>query len=237
MSRKRNYVLFKLSRRRYGDVGADYKWYPSYYSRGGLIHRIALTYDKDYFILNNMSKDMSETECGTHWVGNKNIFGGGYFREDNLYFLAKIDGNALKTIKADDIIDEVIVEVTRLEIKKNKRSKAREAERRMENSYEFRRDPVPNVHNYNNCHRGDTYRHPATTKTKRNNFYEDEYVKINSPKIRNLPNVYDDIIRHRDKSWKTSCKIKKQWQKHVRKHVGTLDYNKRAFDAEVVDEM
>ena len=31
--------------------------------------------------------------------------------------------------------------------------------------------------------------------------------------------VYDDIYRHKDKSWKTSCKVRKQWQKHIGKHL------------------
>ena len=36
-------------------------------------------------------------------------------------------------------------------------------------------------------------------------------------KIKLLPNVYDDLVSHKDKCWKTSCKVRKQWMKHLEK--------------------
>ena len=108
MADKRNYVLFTLSRRRYGDTGDAYQWYQSYYSRKGLVHRIAGTYGYEHFILNNLSKDMSETTCRTRWVENKSYFGNGYIIEDHIYYIAKIDRNAIKVVKAEELIDEVL---------------------------------------------------------------------------------------------------------------------------------
>lgn len=76
---------------------------------------------------------------------------------------------------------------------------------------EFRKGPIP-MTGVNHSHRGSLYRHPKTLNEMKLNsdVEEKEYVR---PKRRpnNLPNVWDEKIRHIDKSWKTNSKKRKQW--------------------------
>ena len=230
MSKVKNYIIFTLSRCMYFETGADYKWYKAYYTREQLIHKLAINYGNEQCILNNLSNDMSETSCERKLVKNKYAFGGYYIVEHKLHFLAKIKNNSIVKLNINNIIDEVIEENVRLNKKAERRSKRLSAERNRYGIYEFRKGPVSGIHNYKSWHRGTYYRHPKTTKSKRLNVvgYDcDEYgietAVINvDTKIKGLPNVYDDLVRHNDKSWKTSCKVRKQWQKHLNRHVDTM---------------
>lgn len=227
MQKKLNYVFYTLTRN--WNDGSFY-WYATKYSRCGLIHRIALAevYSVGNSILNNLSTDMSETTCeivvrkyGLDW--------------NNKYFIAHIEKGVTKVVDVNSLMYEIIEEIDRINTVRAKKAAARNAERRMSN-YEFRRGPVPHIHNYKGC--GKYYRHPATTNTKRKNefIFDDECVEYklsrSNYKINNLPTVYDDIVRHYDKSWKTSCKVRKQWQKHIRKHISTIYYNRKTYDIE-----
>lgn len=82
-----------------------------------------------------------------------------------------------------------------------------------DNKYEFRKDPVPGIHK-NRRHRGSYLRHPKTTQERRLSCDNEikEYIKP-SRNMMNLPNVYDDIWRNRDHSWKAK-KLEKQWMKN-----------------------
>lgn len=236
MSKKkqRKYVIYTL---RKGYCDKDFKWYDSWYTRGELIKHIAWMTESDgsNAILDNLSMDMSETRCEFTFVKSNNQFVRDYFEYKRIYFIGKLDGNASKRIDVESIIDELNIEIIKANKAREASRKKREHEKKLMSNYEFRKDPVPGIHNYNNCHRGDTYRHPHTTKSRRNNYYEDEYGKFEDKKTKSLPNVWDDLVRHRDKSWKTSCKIKRQWMKHVRKHVDTVNYNKKHFNVDIVD--
>lgn len=227
MSKKNKvYVLYTLSRVYDFSRGGygDYKWHPAYYTREQLIYKIAAKYGSEYCILKNLSTDMSEISCQREWRKSRYAFGGYTLVERNLYFLAKIKGNSISKLNVNSIIDEVIAKNTALIKKAERRSKRLKAERERFSTYEFRRGPVSDIHNYN-WHRGSTYRHPKTTKSKRLNtvgYDEDVVVVYKDNKIKSLPNVYDDLVRHKDKSWKTSCKVKKQWMKHLNSHINTM---------------
>lgn len=225
MSKAKNYIIFRLSRRMYFETGADYKWYASYYTREQLVYKLAVNYGNKYCILSNLSNDMSETTCKQVWIKNRYAFGGYTLEERNLYFLAKIKNNSIVKLNTNNIIDEVIAENIRLTKKAEKRSKRLQVERSRYGTFEFRKGPVSGIHKYRSLYRGTVYRHPKTTKSKRLNHeeYDTDLYGIETAvlgkdaKIKLLPNVYDDLVRHKDKCWKTSCKVRKQWMKHLEK--------------------
>lgn len=75
----------------------------------------------------------------------------------------------------------------------------------------FREGPVPGTGKAR-WHRGSYYRHPKTTNEKRKAaIVEDkEFIKP-SRRIHHLADVYDEIPRHFEKSWKSQSKKRKQW--------------------------
>lgn len=91
---------------------------------------------------------------------------------------------------------------------------------RYKNSYTYRKDPVPHVHRYS-WNRGSLYR---ITKVHHSIIKDSEYPEFSKVKNRMLANVRwdEEPIRHLDRSWKTSCKVRKQWMKHLKKHADTL---------------
>ena len=218
----RNYVLFTL---RKGYYDSHFKWYPTWYTREELISRIARTTKSDGSndILDNLSEDMSETECKFTYLKSNSRFLDGYYDYKYIYYIARVKGNAIIRINISSIINEINEKI--IIVNKNYEAKRRKYahERKLKNIYEFRKDPVPGIHNYNNCHRGTFYRYPTTTKSIRDSVYEDEEYKFIDTKAKKLPNVYDDIVRHNDKCWKTSYKCRKQWQKHLKKHMDTCE--------------
>lgn len=215
---RKNYILFKL--RKWYDSGVT-EWRPFYYTRERLIHEIATYPD----ILNHLSTDMSEKTVSYHVVENDSCVFGYYVSYNSMYYLAKVKQNRFIPLKKEDIEEEVETERKRLE-EKGKRRQRRIDARWTIPDYEYRKDPVPFVHNRNNRHSGCYYRHPATTQTKRNAVYIDEEydLKFVNKKAKQLPNIWDDKIRHLDKSWKTSYKVKKQWMKHKNNHKDTEEF-------------
>lgn len=89
------------------------------------------------------------------------------------------------------------------------------------------------MHNYNNCHRGSCYIHPSTTKSRRNSIYKDDEHTFIDTKAKTLPTVWDEKPRHTDKSWKTSYKIKKQYMKHLDKHIDTMKVDRENYLEEI----
>lgn len=220
---RRNYVLFTLRKSFYD---SNFKWDPVWYTKNELIYKIArfTKSDGSNAILDNLSLDMSETECKYTYTKSSSRFLDGYYNYQHIYYIAKEKGN--KIIRIDE--SSLMAEINEKNIVINKKSETRKKEyvhkRTLNDNYKFRKGPVPGIHNYNNCHRGDTYRHPITTKSIRNSIYRDEKYNFVDTKAKNLPKVYDDLIRHKDKCWKTSFKCKKQWQKHQKRHIYTINF-------------
>ena len=78
-------------------------------------------------------------------------------------------------------------------------------------SVRYRYDSIPGIHK-NHYHRNCFYRHPNVMNEKRQASiveYKD-YIKPAS-RVSNLPDAWDDKIRHFDKSWKSQSKKRKQW--------------------------
>jgi hypothetical protein len=87
--------------------------------------------------------------------------------------------------------------------------------------YNFRCDPVPGISHktYKFCN---WYRLPKLGRIRRlNASVEEKDLAVAKYKYKNLPE-WDDRPRHVDKSWKTSCKIRKQWMKHYDRHIDTI---------------
>lgn len=102
------------------------------------------------------------------------------------------------------------------------------------NNYVYRFDPVERTGRvrYN---RGSVYR-LARVKGIVTEAANTEYKEFNHPKNNRYKFVRwdEELVRHKDKSWKTSCKVRKQWMKHQNRHFET-SYSlgfEEAFDVE-----
>lgn len=224
---KRNYILFKFTKY-YGEEA--YSWKPTYYSRNGLVHQIAVTefYSDDSKILKNLANSMDEVTARYKYVKSTYSCIGGYFRQISNYYIAKINSGVVRKVEVDELTELINAEVEKIKEARAKYQLKREAEKRCE-TYNFREGSVPGVHKPH-WHRGCYYRHPLTTGSRKNAIHIDEEYKFIDIKAKKLPNVYDDLVRHTDKSWKTSCKIRKQWMKHLDKHIETVQFDKKHFD-------
>ena len=233
-SNNRKYVLFQLKKK---GINNEFKWVARYYSRRGLIHRIALGELGDLRIfspiLKYLASDMSATECKYNWnnIGKDNYYRTICYREYiPIYYIGRLEKESIKPVSIYNMQTELKLEIERLEKERKHRLKKLEARYKVER-YEFRRGPVPNIHKHTH-HRGSSYRIPQLGRTRRNaeNVEYKEFIKA-SERYKNLP-IYDDRPRHTDKSWKTSCKVRKQWEKHIKKHSDTIKNEKRVYDIE-----
>lgn len=193
-------------------------WVYERYTRTGLFGHIygIEKYKKESF-KDNLSLDMSEIKpefsLESNWWAPK-------------YAIAYDGVNGMK------LLDWSSIEKDYNEYSKEKRRHTQrviakiESNRRL-NQYEFRHGAVPCT-GHCHWHSGCYYRNVKLGQARiQNNGPKDEYSAFESAKykIKTLP-VWDDRCRHTDKSWKTSCKVRKQYMKHTRKRVsvGKDDY-------------
>ena len=223
------YVIFTLHHT-FSDN--TFKWYKYECNRSQLVSAIAHSmHGNRHGILDNIVDSMDEyTSIGRNDLSIRlKLRDASTYGYKTVYYLAKYSKGELVKLDINDIRDEVEEAFKKLNIKNEKSRKQVDYLTRLNNSYEFRRGPVPHVHN-RKYHRGCYHRHPATTKTIRNGYYIDEDYAFDNVKIKNLPTVYDDIVRHNERSWKQNKKAKKQWMKNVNKHTETVVINKRTYD-------
>mgnify|MGYP006894313069 CR=1 FL=1 len=98
--------------------------------------------------------------------------------------------------------------------KQNPKNKKFAYEIKQEKSYMFRKDPVPNIGNLKGYKR--YYRHMRTTQERRYASAPEYKPYVRAKRnTSNLPDVYNDIYRHYDSSWKNK-KIKNQWMKNCK---------------------
>lgn len=230
-TRKKNYILYSLKEVKswdmtcpgivYTDVYKKFGWVPSYYTREQLINRLAINYyyNKEYSILNNIVDELHRIIPGHRLVHNS-LFGNTYIRYDTVYCIGYFDTDSNVTIiNKSNIEDDVMDAIKSIKHKKDKREKEA-AYNKKANQYKFRKGNVPCI-GHCKWHRGTYYRIPKLKNIKvHNESCEADTKEFEKAKYRtkNLP-VWDDRCRHLDKSWKTSCKIKKQWMKHLDKHI------------------
>ena len=227
---KKNYILFRYCKY-YNEV--NYSWKKTYYTRKGLVHELAVAeMYRDDSILKNLVDELMECELKRVVVKSNLDPLGWYYKDKPIYYIGKENSGVVRRVDADELIEEVIEEIARYSALRDKRQSKYRARQRLMNCYTFRRESVPGIHKYRS-HRGSWYRHPSTTSSKRIETYADEEYSFRDCKIRQLPNVYDDLYRHNDKSWKTSYKIRKQWEKHQVKHIDSDYFNKRQYIEEI----
>jgi hypothetical protein len=220
MSVRKNYIIFTLNKYYYEQV---YTWKAEYYTRDRFIRKLAVSevYRRESSILNNLADSIEETEIKPTFIKDATFFMGGYYEMSNRYFIAKEWEGEIEKVTLDSIQKELNIQIENELAKKRKQLEKREAYKRS-CVYEFRKGPVPRTGKYG-TKLGHYYRNPSTFKSKRNSLYIDEDGnKLIDVRAKNLPDSYDDITRYRDKSWKTSCKVKKQWMKHEKKHMDTI---------------
>lgn len=229
MSKKahRNYVLYKLRKKNY--TSSETYWAHDRLSYGELINTIAR---KEHWnpgsVLEHLTDDFENTYLKSRMVKDTRFSLGYYIEREDIYIITKENHGEVTILTAADLRADVEKQIKVVKDEWEKRADKRAYERKLRNNYEFRKGPVPFVHKV----RGNWLRHPATSNSKRNNFYYDEYTEKNFSdfRIRTLPSAYDDIIRHTDRSWKTSCKVRKQWQKHDKKHIDTVKIKEKTLE-------
>lgn len=212
--KNKNYILFYFCKH-YNETKPS--WKLTYYDRKGLVNKLAINklWYGDRGIENNLVDSLE--------VYYDVPFYYSYYDIRTKYYLAKVNSGVMRKLEYSELNDEIIKEVTRI---RKVRDAEHSAHMALDRSYkyEFRRGHVPRIHNYNNYHRGCYHRLPETHSNRAKAVYVDtEYgYKLVDIKTKNLPNSYDDLARHNDKSWKTSYKVKKQWMKHLDKHIDTI---------------
>jgi hypothetical protein len=221
---KKNYILYTLRKGSWYDIDKATKWRPEYFYKEQLIRHIAIyeVYYANESIINNIVNSMEnytlEELCNA---------------DMKLYYIAKVIGtDEFTKVDINNLLPEIQTEIDKIYLEREQRIKRNTAYKKARESYEFRYDPVPFVHNYNSHHIGDYYRHPHINRI----IHSAEYVECkefrkSKERKENMP-TWDDRPRHRDKSWKTSYKVKKQWMKHCRKHVETKSFDKRALSSD-----
>lgn len=244
-TKKKNYALYTLSRlteysKMYSGaivtkvVGATtFGWIPSYYTKEGLISKLAINWyysrkDKSNAILNNLSTDMSEEETGyTIRETNDILFGHRYLYDyENTYFIAKVVSDGIEALDMSSIKADLYEAIKKVTNKRKNRIEQIESTHRAE-QFKFRSGNVPGI-GHNKWHRGTYYRIPRLKNVATQNCSCEgdtkEFTK-SKYKPKNLP-VWDDRVRHNDKSWKSSYKVRKQWMKHLDNHMSTDISNK-----------
>ena len=101
---KRNYILFKFTKF-YSET--SYSWKPTYFSKGGLVHQIAITefYSDDSKILKNLADSMEEIEAKYKYVKSTYSWIGGYLRQINSYYIAKVNSGIMRKVEVSELED------------------------------------------------------------------------------------------------------------------------------------
>ena len=231
-SKKKKYVLYSLSRvwewgkvkgTIYTDIRKEYGWVPALFTREQLISKLAINFvhtKENRCIINNLSDDMSETYPECSIISFETVLGVMHNTDyNNKYYMMYEKKGKFIHLNYNEIKDEVEKRIAEIKIHKLNINKKLAYESRL-GQFEFRRGPVPNICHYR-YHRGTYYRIPKLKNVKTaNNSCGDETKIFEKSKYRtkNLP-VWDDRVRHNNKSWKTQYKVKKQWMIHLENHI------------------
>ena len=200
-------------------------WVPMYFTRERLVDYLAINkyYNiKDDVVLSNLSKDMSEVKPDYKIVRYKDYFSTNVRHIKKyiyLYFIGYKTPNGISAVDVNSLETKVENKLKAITTKREMTSRKIEAERRAQ-QFKFRHGSVVNT-GHSNWHRGTYYRVPKLKNVKTlNSSCEEEtkqFVKAKY-KVKNLP-VWDDRVRHNDRSWKTNSKVKRQWMKHLNNHI------------------
>ncbi len=205
---KKNYVIYELRNDK-----DNFVWHGKYYDKKRFVYTLACTCNREYGILNNLSLDMHEDKLEV--IGREKVLEFSFYRYKPVYYIGRIDEdtNIISRVEVRDIIDDVLKKLEKINEKREKLAKRQSWIRGLRHNYRFRYDSVPGVHKISRY--GNWYRMPKLQRIRRLAEIE-EYKQFVRPseRYKNLP-TWDDRARHMDKSWKSSYKIRKQWQKHL----------------------
>lgn len=224
-SKKRRYIMYKLCELykynktedtivTYKSKYSEYGWVPTRYTREELINDIYYTGNRSEERFKKLlSTDMSEKL--------PELYGDCRCK----YAIAFEYSDGIKLIDYDTLEPDIKAHIKRIEDRNNKHYKEVAANKRIR-SYTFRNGPV--------YYTGNSWRHacvwyriPKLGNVKRNNCIKEvELREFNNPKysIKSL-SVRDERKRYKDKSWKYSCKVRKQYMKHARRRVDVSNNN------------
>lgn len=126
------------------------------------------------------------------------------------YYISKQTTNGTVKINLTELLCDLHPYIMNVQ-QQRKQSAIKRKQRNWElNNYTFRVDPVPNVHKCNSKYYRNVHRISNIRKLT-----DAEYKEFAKPK--NIePIIWDDRPRIRSKSWKDSCKVRKQWMKKIR---------------------
>lgn len=231
--RKRDkcYVLYTMTY--WHDYNFGYGWRPTYYSREMLVHEIAKRefYPHMTSILDNLSKDMSETRSPSTWVESNYYFGKYTEIIGSLFYIGRWEGNAFFHIAPECLEREIAEEIARLCRKHVQQEKWMDFYLR-QRQFDFRQGPVPGTGKCRRRHYRCFYHNPVVGKSARLTS-DPEYKEFETFKDKQRYLTWKGwdckVPRHRDKSWKTSFKVKKQWQKHKNRHKYYAPANKHEY--------
>lgn len=208
--RTRKYVVMKLT--------SDFKMVDLTFERCMCWKKVNLTREGLIWYINRLNNAFKDIDVSLQDRIAKDTHG---FRVDDssfgTYYIHSTDEFFFGIEKSDKSIEPISINGFMKEIEERQRKeKARKERRIKERNYyekhksEFRVDPVPGTHGY----KGRGYW--RTPKLHRTNVNESslEIKELYKPK-----NVKDVWCRTRyiDNNWKTSYKVSKQWEKHIRK--------------------
>jgi len=219
----KNYVLYELRKRYlFERSDKDYIWYYCKYTRSELVTRCARTLNYDYSILDNLSKNMSETFLEVKW---KSEYHYDYIPK---YFIARVDKNFnLYKVNLDAL-------------RKDAERRAKEgfayhyywrARSESTKTYhpEFRKDPIIGCGSRNHVGGASGCTHSGLKKYVEQNTDPEykEYCKTKYNHSYKLERWDWDWYRGcgGNHNWKRQYKVKHQWEIHKGKHKDTIKYS------------
>lgn len=218
MSIKKNYIVLTLEYQRDYSIHPEdaYKWYSHYYTekawrqtvytRQSLIHRLAIS--RVYGYTNSIEDNLTVSLDTEQTV--------------NSHYIAKISVNKVERVDLNSLENDINIEIDRIVKNIERRKKSRYSHYYV-SEYTFRYDPVPNVHR-SHYHRGSCYRHKKYHHILDEAFSEyGDYCRKSKKELARELSDWESRCRHKDKSWKTSYKCRKQWMKNQKKHIDTVN--------------
>lgn len=150
------------------------------------------------------------------------------------YFVLDSDNKYVDITPYFSIIDDLRASILKERLEKHNKRMAISAVMDRHPGHQFRNGTVPYIRKCK-WHRGCFYRKPRLYGVIRSNTeYKEFYTARN-----NLSEamVFDEKVRHNDKSWKTSYKVRKQWMKHMDRHCDTVDMQDYFEDEQYLEEV
>lgn len=156
------------------------------------------------------------------YIVDKAYFNGNTeLKADYAVYIEDLNG---KTLDIQNMYNEILKKASLFDARKKRRLNVYKSERHLRDSLVYRYDPIP----YVSKRRSNYYRNIRKGRLLRQLASKELYfttIKESDNEIKSL--WCDDRIRQLDRSWKSSYKIKKQYMKHLNRHINTCYIDKR----------